>query len=595
MSLTASEAAAAEKEMVGLLAGPLAAMSLGEVKGEFDKAMDEVERRKNAGGNDNESKGNTRTPTAPKTITSIPEIKKLDSRKIWNGEEPKAKQAPSVVTDICLHWQCLVERLQHVSCYSITLTETRDMKREHTKIVKVEVDLHSVGESMTSVRVCDEASDILVSLSLPDRIFVGEQGSRPFVDQLDGSISLRLPYGDRKSDEKWAILDDGDDLVLSTTHNSIVENLPRLSCRSCAHNLLASDADVREYFRLPIGCWDDVADYLTCYEGQPALDLGIKSMTIHRGTALDDESVLVLHKDDLGCNVCVLAISGYGDAENDRSEPSSRLADPDVIKDGAGYRGLRRWSDSVGGATICCSNCCAPIGFASLENPVACRLFKHRLSTTEQRKRPQRPERETVVTRDIFAKNTCASFLAKDMVRYAESQAVYTFVVTDGRSRTGNEQACLLLKLLSWDTLVATSLGQEDRSVVTSCFRKGVKVIYKSVEDFSSAFGSGAGEDDISSLTWGGIDLCCPPMPSRKASRKAKVDKENDENSETEVNYSSASVQIFLTSDEFAEVIKVIHQNASYFSKTVTQASLTMKLGKDETQVGCGLSMVPIG
>ena len=35
--------------MVGLLAGPLAAMSLGEVKGEFDKAMDEVERRKNAG------------------------------------------------------------------------------------------------------------------------------------------------------------------------------------------------------------------------------------------------------------------------------------------------------------------------------------------------------------------------------------------------------------------------------------------------------------------------------------------------------------------------------------------------------------------
>ena len=61
------------------------------------------------------------------------------------------------------------------------------------------------------------------------------------------------------------------------------------------------------------------------------------------------------------------------------------------------------------------------------------------------------------------------------------------------------------------------------------------------------------------------------------------------------MNYSSASVQIFLTSDEFAEVIKVIHQNASYFSKTVTQASLTMKLGKDETQVGCGLSMVPIG
>ena len=335
---------------------------------------------------------------------------------------------------------------------------------------------------------------------------------------------------------------------------------------------------------------------------QPAFDFGSKSTVADRGVVLEDESVMVLNKEDLGQNVCVLAIDGFGESEEEvkgnkntadgtantnGTLPSSGLADLDAVKNGAEFRGLRKWRDTVGGATLCCSQCCATLGFASLENVEACRLFKHRLSSKTR-------DESQGLTKDVLSENTCTSFLAKDMIRYAESQAVFTFVITTGRT-DGNtstadeslgeakEKGCLLLKILSWDTVVAKSAYSENKQYSTPMTR-GVKVIYEFVDDYEDKIGGGRSSakaeniEDIMSWTWGGVDLCCPPMANNKSRHQEGG---GSVQTTSPPGYGKASVQIFLTDEELAHVKSDLLAGSSLFSQAVATSTLLLKLGAD--------------
>mmetsp|Transcript_38324 Transcript_38324/g.78106 ORF Transcript_38324/g.78106 Transcript_38324/m.78106 type:complete len:322 (+) Transcript_38324:1288-2253(+) len=318
---------------------------------------------------------------------------------------------------------------------------------------------------------------------------------------------------------------------------------------------------------------------------------------------LEDGSVVDLNRVDLGQNVCVLAVDGYGELAEEKSNGSrsdtiasnapslSGLADLDMLKNGAEYRGLRKWRDSVGGATLCCSQCCATLGFASLDNPDACRLFKHRLSTFT-------PRESKGLAKDIFSGNTCAAFIAKDMIRYAESQAVFTFVVTAGRADGVDQSSprrCILLKLLSWDTVFATSSYYREERVSTS-LGKGIKVIYEFVDEIMGASDipgsvNAKSLDDIMTWTWGGADLCCPPF----ASGNTRKHKQDTEAARTTPEYGKASVQIFLTEEELMQVKNEIRAGSSFFSESVSKATTLLKLGEDEgTRGNKGLSVISI-
>ena len=325
---------------------------------------------------------------------------------------------------------------------------------------------------------------------------------------------------------------------------------------------------------------------------------------------LEDESVIVLNRGDLGHNVCVLAVDGYGERaeveassgayDNDgavgKGPSPSGLVDLDAMANGAEFRGLRKWRDSVGGATLCCSQCCSTLGFASLDNPDSCRLFKHCLSSLTRQKSQR-------FDKNIFARNTCASFLAKDMIRYAESQAVFTFLVTSGRvdsTEQSSDQGYLLLKLLSWDTAVATSTCHGDERMSTP-LTKGIKVIYEFVDASTNAISTigipGSADsksiDDIMTWTWGGADLCCPPFASGNSSRHASG---REAQSETP-DYGKASVQIFLTEKELSQVKNYIKAGSSLFPDSVSKVSILLKLGNDEKgsrNDSRGLSVIPL-
>ena len=163
--------------------------------------------------------------------------------------------------------------------------------------------------------------------------------------------------------------------------------------------------------------------------------------------------MLLLHKDDLGPSIALLSIEGlYEEEETDDPPPSppnpqsnkSRAGTvppppvPRRAKDGVLYRGMRLWkrpSGEIGATgndvTVCCSQCCSVLGFTN--DALDIRLYKHRLSSSSSSTGGIASTTRSTSTSisaqtkkgGAFVRNDCGSFLAKEMIRYAESQAVY--------------------------------------------------------------------------------------------------------------------------------------------------------------------------
>lgn len=258
----------------------------------------------------------------------------------------------------------------------------------------------------------------------------------------------------------------------------------------------------------------------------------------------------MLHCNNVGNGICALAVEGYG-------EESGSENDVDEHSDSATFRGPRPWRDSVGGATLCCSQCCAVLGFASLTSPETFRLLKHRLST-----------KNDIQWNRLY---TCASFVAHEVVRYAESKAIYTFVVSVRSEGMANQhRKCILLKLLSWDTRQAKS-GVSTNVVQADIldFKPIVRVIYE-ITDVRDSMSENV---DPMTWTWGGIDLCCLPNGARVQS-SAQMDVRQQSNQP-----SVASVRLWLSHEEWVELHNSLIESSQYFSKALTDATILIKLG----------------
>lgn len=281
------------------------------------------------------------------------------------------------------------------------------------------------------------------------------------------------------------------------------------------------------------------------------MDFSSASTSAQERLVLEDSSVLVLHCNDVRDGICVLAVDGYGEAAGDSN-------DVDEMTDSATFRGPRTWRDSVGGATLCCSQCCAILGFASLAVPETFRLLKHRLSS--------KSDKEWNIL------HSCASFVAHEIVRYAESKAIYTFVVSVRSEGTPDSHPkCILLKLLSWDTRQAKSI---DSNVMEETdllhFKPVVRVIYEIANDRDSIHDN---DDDPMSWTWGGVDMCCLPDNARAQQNRM------NESEQARQLPSAASVRLCLLQEEWDELEQTLVESSKYFSKAVTDATILVKLG----------------
>jgi hypothetical protein len=412
-------------------------------------------------------------------------------------------------------------------------------------------------------------------------------------------------------------------------------DLNYLRCRSCHHPLLLRDISITEkndntssschsdirhpsditkntttsiiqsVLPLPSGYWDDISDYLMCYDGQASVDFTSSSTCAIARTALEDDAILVLHRSDLDvvAGVCALDALGGGYGEHSTMEgyrkhymANGAGSDNEGGESGAAFR---VWKDRAAihgmkAKTATCATCYSTLGYVSEHDNDTFRLYKHLLDCGKKLNVDDGNAYNDCGGRQLaaaaaaaaagggaFSKYSIASFLARELVRYAESDAVYTFIVgiSDvndwtrmGRSNPGK---CILLRTLGWDTPMSTVEGgtmsddNEDGDDVFPdyplCFQKVVKVIFEEVKDSNvlTASQQSNGDDPIE-WTWGGTDFCCPPPLMQ-----------NDMIVQNRV----SSVGMFLSEREWCELKDALHRSSDYFPKAVNDAIVMTKLG----------------
>jgi hypothetical protein len=363
---------------------------------------------------------------------------------------------------------------------------------------------------------------------------------------------------------------------------------------------------------------------------QPTVDFTSSSTSAQPGLALQDSNVLCLHKDDVRESICILAVQGYGEEansvtsdwngeqsqSNDFASTESGRPTPMEHKDAsATVRGFRSWVEAVGGASICCSQCCSPLGFASIESPVTYRFLKHRLSIGSGRRIiPSSPPLSLAMSKpteqdlefEMVPMTSGASFLARELVRYADAKAMFTFVVaqeepehfgTKGHASPSSAGKCLLLRLLSWDTVLASRF--ESPTSPRLQFNRVAKIVFEETVDKLAATGQGTriGED-ITNWVWGGVDLCCLPSGQQQQSDGVEnSDKQGQDLSSGIVEQGGApkrsAVRLQLSAEEWNEVRTSILEGSQWFSKSVSDATILVKMGPNSSPT-VGLSAISL-
>jgi hypothetical protein len=195
-----------------------------------------------------------------------------------------------------------------------------------------------------------------------------------------------------------------------------------------------------------------------------------------------------------------------------------------------------------------------------------------------------------------------ASFLAQEMVRYAESQAIYTFVVTTTPSyETNRGSKKIQLRLISWDTSVASPparVGEEsamsgqdnnnddDSAMDTLSFVTAVKVLYQIIDGETHLSGDDQEEIQLDFTArrggaWTTLDLCCPPGVAGNAT------------STPSSSLQQTSVHIHLACHEWTTLQDSLSASSLYVPPSLLDATIALKLGKEamtqKDHIGLGI------
>jgi len=91
--------------------------------------------------------------------------------------------------------------------------------------------------------------------------------------------------------------------------NTNQNELDFLRCPSCDYRMFADrsktndqrdvDPQIRQILPLPNGNWEEISDYLICFEGDTSVDFTTTPSSIKKGYALEDSHSFVLHRDDV--------------------------------------------------------------------------------------------------------------------------------------------------------------------------------------------------------------------------------------------------------------------------------------------------------
>jgi HECT-like Ubiquitin-conjugating enzyme (E2)-binding/MYND finger len=496
------------------------------------------------------------------------------------AEEPRVS-SNNVTTLPPRLWDFVLEDLFQISCYQILL---RPVHAHTVRLESLQITTRAIPSSNnTLVCIAYEPPDVLpTTLRIElEKDYTNDTTTRITGVEDNQAILVRLSYPIASCpSEPWTMAPSSARLPLDSAN--------RLACASCRQflwqkplyhpNGSQDDADtIQRVLPLPSGHWDEMQDYLVCFEGQATVDFGVTSTLGQRGLLLEDETIVVAHRLDIGDVACVLAIAGYGTDSREEEQPESESASL-AVDASAAARGRRPWRDAVGGATLTCSRCASHLGFAPMDLLDTYRLLKHRILVLPK------PSQFAL---ESYALQSISTFVAHEMVRHAETKAIFNFAVyTDNapakshHALSGSREQCVLrLCLVSWTTIASSSHDASFLTMDSSSsgvhvipqWKKRCKILYSQAIDDSNDSKSD------SQWTWTDRDWCCPD-PDIPMVPKTGLE---------ETNLSAMScIRLVLSTYEFTQLSVELEQSSQWYAQEAVAATMAATWGR-ELPVSC--------
>lgn len=212
-----------------------------------------------------------------KTNKSYTSLHTRNDRIRQHPNNYKLSDISSMVLVQKLHnqWKLVVEDLTNIHCYSFCLSpfsqEITDIPKEQDVYLSIvpssvsssrtQVTLHLVHTNDNKLYTSDSAihPNVLVSIDIAGEMAIDSNNIR--VAHTADCITLRLMY----DKEQQSHLEYQQTMPKTTPLHLLKEIL---ACKSC-HSKLFTDSipEVERILPLPTGYWDEISDYLMCYEG----------------------------------------------------------------------------------------------------------------------------------------------------------------------------------------------------------------------------------------------------------------------------------------------------------------------------------------
>lgn len=155
----------------------------------------------------------------------------------------------------CPHqpFSMVVEEMKHISRFQLTLRLNRSTEEDNV-LENLSISITLKGESCSTIFLKDDIRDLVFfKVELPRAL---HEASHQVHRLDDRTIQLQVPYLDDPFDNEMQHMQ-----ALTP-----IESINCIQCRFCQQSLLTSHP-IQRTSQLPLGQWDEVADYLICYNG----------------------------------------------------------------------------------------------------------------------------------------------------------------------------------------------------------------------------------------------------------------------------------------------------------------------------------------
>jgi hypothetical protein len=149
-------------------------------------------------------------------------------------------------------WIYVVEEMPNISSYQVTLwpkLPAETVPRSDELALSVQVDSH--GNTNLSLSLHGK---VMFLAQFPGRLMATPE-PRDLVQGQSDCLSLRFQCQDSIGEDRH------DNSATSLT------TIRSISCRYCEQSLLTETCNIKKVLPLPSGNWDEVTDYLICYNG----------------------------------------------------------------------------------------------------------------------------------------------------------------------------------------------------------------------------------------------------------------------------------------------------------------------------------------